>query len=421
MKGYFSLEAVYAKKGDSLILHYGAKDQPRWILIDGGHDGVYEDFLRPHLEELRLRWPQRLDVNGRLPLEMAMVSHADADHIQGILDLTQHMRTSDPGLPRAPVSIDKLWFNSFDDIIDNGTKQGAAVMQRLAQTATLDEPDDLPIPSAMRADPDVRAVVASTRQGRQLRDNANRLAIELNPEYGGGVVMRRDGQKSITKQGAGLEFQLLGPNGKLIEKYRKKWDKDLEDILKNDDASARAASFQDQSAFNLASIMVLAKRGGRTMLLTGDARGDHLIDGLEAEGLLDSEGKIQVDLFKLPHHGSDRNVKKETFQRITATHYVISANGEHHNPEPATLDMLVAGRAKTRRDAYTLYLTFPEEAYRNISEEAANAKKKLREQKEALEAIDSWIKTKKPAECTVVYRQTDRRSVVVDLGPEKVL
>ena len=32
----FTLEAVRAKHGDSLILHYGPEDAPRFILIDGG-------------------------------------------------------------------------------------------------------------------------------------------------------------------------------------------------------------------------------------------------------------------------------------------------------------------------------------------------------------------------------------------------
>ena len=38
--------------------------------------------------------------------------------------------------------------------------------------------------------------------------------------------------------------------------------------------------------FNLSSIVVLARSGRRTLLLTGDARSDDIIDGLEGEGLL---------------------------------------------------------------------------------------------------------------------------------------
>ena len=52
----FTLEALEAEQGDSLILHYGRTDRPRFIIIDGGPDGVYESSLRPRLEELQQRW-----------------------------------------------------------------------------------------------------------------------------------------------------------------------------------------------------------------------------------------------------------------------------------------------------------------------------------------------------------------------------
>ena len=420
MQGFFSLEAVYAKKGDALILHYGNAEKPRWMLIDGGHNGVYSEFLQPHLEELRQRWPSRWTEKKKLPFEMIMVSHADADHLQGILDLTEHMRGDDLGRPPAPIQTDRLWFNGFDDVIANDSDSGRAVTASLAQTASFDEPDAMAIPAEMRADRDTRAVVASTRQGRNLLSTAERLEIRSNPEFEGGVVMRGDGIPSKWSQGEGMEFHLLGPDEKRIKSFRRKWKRDLTKILADERESAESASFKDSSVFNLASIMLLAIRGEHRMLLTGDARGDHLILGLEEEGFLDAEGKIHLDLFKLPHHGSDRNVKVDTFKCITADHYLISANGEHGNPEPKTLDMLVEGRAATTDTDFKIHLTFPEEAHLLISDAQADKKKKLRKQKDALEAVDDWIKTRRPPNCEVVYRDRERRSLVVDLGDEKV-
>ena len=49
----FVLEAVFAKKGDALILHCGEKKDPHWILVDGGV-GVWAKFLRPRLNEIRV-------------------------------------------------------------------------------------------------------------------------------------------------------------------------------------------------------------------------------------------------------------------------------------------------------------------------------------------------------------------------------
>ncbi len=58
-------------------------------------------------------------------------------------------------------------------------------------------------------------------------------------------------------------------------------------------------------------------------------------------GLLEESGTIHVDLFKVPHHGSDRNVNRKMFETILADVYVISANGKHSNPDFATLTWIL--------------------------------------------------------------------------------
>jgi hypothetical protein len=92
--------------------------------------------------------------------------------------------------------------------------------------------------------------------------------------------------------------------------------------------------------------MLFAKAEGRTMLLTGDGRSDHLLDGLLQAGLLDINGSLHVDLLKLPHHGSNRNITKTFFRKITADTYVASANGRDGNPDLATLIWLVESAAE---------------------------------------------------------------------------
>jgi beta-lactamase superfamily II metal-dependent hydrolase len=58
------------------------------------------------------------------------------------------------------------------------------------------------------------------------------------------------------------------------------------------------------------------------MLLTGDARGDKILEGLEKVKLLKPRGKMHEDILKVPHHGSSRNMEPIFFERITADHYV---------------------------------------------------------------------------------------------------
>ena len=80
----FTLEALPAKHGDCLILHYGPDGDPSLILIDGGPDTVYRQVLLPRLSQIK----EERSISGPLPISLAMVSHIDDDHINGLLDLT---------------------------------------------------------------------------------------------------------------------------------------------------------------------------------------------------------------------------------------------------------------------------------------------------------------------------------------------
>ncbi len=422
MSGWFSLEAVYAKKGDALILHYGTKTNPKWILIDGGHTGVYDEFLQPRLDEIRLENADRLDEDGCLPLDLVIVSHADADHIKGILDLTSHMRRSkDPGRSPPPVSFNDLWFNGFEDIIANTTAEGASVLASMAEAASAHGTTDVLMSDELPEDDDVQAVIASTRQGRQLLADAKFLSIEVNDVTNGNLLMRDDDHFLEVSFPSNMKMIILAPDKRRIDSLRRKWKRDLEGILEKERerAAADAAAFDDSSPFNLASTMIFVERQNRTMLLTGDGRGDHLIEGLEAAHLLDN-GKLHVDVFKLPHHGSDRNVEAGTFEAITARHYLVSANGEHDNPDTSTLDMLAQGRKAARDDEYTVHFTFPKRAFSLISEEAANRKAKLRKQKNALKKLDDWLRTKKPPNMRASFREQTMHSIAIDLDTENV-
>jgi len=105
----------------------------------------------------------------------------------------------------------------------------------------------------------------------------------------------------------------------------------------------------DKSVPNLSSIMFLMECEGKTILFTGDGRGDFIIEGLQTAKLLDSKGKLHVDVFKVPHHGSVRNATEDFFDVVTADTYIISADGRHDNPDFETLAWIVQSAKKQKR------------------------------------------------------------------------
>jgi hypothetical protein len=361
----FTLEALQAEFGDSLLLHYGSKESPKYILIDGGPSGVYQAALSKRLEQLRAR-----ETNKQLALQMAMVSHFDRDHITGIISLTNELIEKKEASEPLPYKIIRLWHNSFDDFINTGVKaQSAALGTLIEPPSTI---DDLPLNLSLKSS--ALAVAADVRQGRTLRDNARKLSIRPNAPFKSVVAAPANGRKEVD-MGSGLKLTIIGPNERRIEALQKEWDSTLERLRLAKDAGAAeaiAADFLDRSVPNLSSIIALAEADSKTMLLTGDARGDDILSGLSAAGIL-TDGRARVDLLKLPHHGSDRNVSTDFFRRVAADNYVISANGKHGNPDLRTLEMISEARGQSQ---FTIHLTNKEPRLdRFFAEEKKRGKK----------------------------------------------
>jgi hypothetical protein len=361
----FSLEVRRARKGDCLLLHFGSKEDPGLIMIDGGPKNVFKPHLKPRLEQIRTA--RGLSNRDSLPIDLLMVSHVDDDHIQGILDLTKEMvEALDERKPQL-VRVLSFWHNSFDDIIGNKPEEltaafrshfgAAATSGELPADATLDVDDE----SGEMTDEiviDNLKVLASIEQGYRLRLDAEKLGFPRNPEFDGKLIIAKENAERL-EFGRGLAFTVAGPMKRQVEALRKKHDAWLRDLKSKGKSPPQAlAAYLDESVPNLSSLVLLAEAEGKRMLLTGDARGDKIIEGLQLTGLLGAGGDstMHVDLLKVPHHGSSNNLERDFFERITADHYVFSGNGEHGNPEREAMEMLFDAR---RGAKYTVHLTYP--------------------------------------------------------------
>ena len=358
----FMLEALKARHGDCLLLHWGTSTAPSLALIDGGPERVYREVLRPRLRQLA---QAHGDV---LPIELLMVSHIDDDHINGVLDLaveldgnTGHVMQDDGAMP---VRVLRLWHNSLEGLLDDdlATAQTRAVTASVASSladlgGTNTNGKDSKGTDTRGTDKaqQLGMVLASVPQGQQLHALANKLKWKMNPGFSAPpLVTQRQGGKTIALKG--LTLKVLGPSLDAVEALRKAWRTHRKDEV--------LAAYSDRSPYNLSSIIVLAGFDGATMLLTGDARGDHVLEGLEQAGLLDKEGRIHVDVLKLPHHGSKNNVTPEFFERIAADHYVVSGDCVRFpNPAKDAMDWLKQARGK---DDYTVHCTYDLEYMHDI-------------------------------------------------------
>jgi hypothetical protein len=367
----FTLEALPAQEGDCLLLHWGTVDKPRLAVIDGGPGRVYENSLKPRLDKIAAK-----RTTAPLVIDLVMVSHVDNDHIVGIKKLFRHLK-AEAGKPddQRTLKADRLWHNTFNDIVGDGidkyyrsftasftaSKDGEPtkeVVDRLKEN--LEEKGEGGEKAAHVAY-DIGLILAGHGESRELRDSHKTLHQQqdiaaLNHPF------RKDNKPTLItaemtpapEDLAGLSFRVAGPLQAQIEALQRDFDK----FLKKKGLSAEAvlAAYADTSVPNLSSIVTLVTMDGKSILLTGDARGDYVIDGLKKAKILKG-GPLKVDILKVPHHGSARNLEKGFFETIVADTYVVSADGKHGNPDRESIEWLIDARGRNAR--YDIVLTYP--------------------------------------------------------------
>ena len=319
-----SIEMLPARHGDCLWVEYGTARERHRLLIDGGPGFAYEQGLRAKIAAL----PER---DRRF--ELAVCTHIDADHIEGVIRLL--------GEPALGCVYREIWYNAWPQISAGmpdafGAVQGeylAALIRKrkLAWNAAFPERDGVRT-----------AAVAKALD-----------AIELP---------------------GGARLTLLSPGPDLLAKLAKVWDKELELAgiepdqpeealarLKRDrkfkahvsfglegpDPKALAAApfAEDGGAPNGSSIAFLLEAGGRSALLLGDAHPGVVVANLDRLLAARGQSRLAVDVVKLPHHGSENNVNRELVARVAADHWLYSSDGTFFDhPDPEAVARVVAGK-----------------------------------------------------------------------------
>ncbi|MBB5695981.1 ComEC/Rec2 family competence protein [Muricoccus pecuniae] len=293
----FRLTMLPANEGDSLILSYGESDAEgalRHVLIDGGRKASW-----PHLEKALTAIKDRGEA-----IELMVLSHIDADHIDGLLAMAQ--ATAVPLVPKA------VWYNGY---------------AQLAQVP-------------LGAGPQAYGFPAAESYSLALEEKG----WDANVAFGG-KPLAVEGQRQPIDI-ADLSVTLVSPDREKLRVLRSEWDQwrstrpgvralAKRPMPKTLDVDALSApSKEDTSAPNGSSIAFVARYKGRSVLLGADAHPDTLLASLER--LAGEDGTFAVDLIKLPHHGSRANLTREVVEKLDCRRFAISTSGAvfgHPDPE----------------------------------------------------------------------------------------
>ena len=317
------LHVVQAEYGDCFILESKLGTDSMNVLIDGGPYQTFEKHLKPTL--------QKLPLNGKL--DLIILSHIDNDHIIGLLDLLEEIKTEREKGIKEFIKIAKLWHNSFSDLfqLDIEPKtlfKNIFLSQNFISREQVEKSKNIITSIIMKG----------FQQGSDLTLLAKSLKITINPGFKK-LILVNDLSKSIRLKH--FTFQILGPTKKNLEKLREEWKYWLSKNGRVLNSEFELFQILDKSIPNLASIMFLAQIKNKKILFTGDGLGQDIIKVLSQNAMFDKHGKFHVDILKVPHHGSDRNASAEFFDTVYADYYVISANGRDDNPSPDTLKWII--------------------------------------------------------------------------------
>lgn len=325
------LIVVQAEYGDCLLLESSDGNKSKFILIDGGPSQTYEKNLKPTLDAI---------LAGK-NLDLVILSHIDNDHVLGLLDLFEAIKRERESSGSKVLKVSGLWHNSFSDLIRSNSDANK-LMQNLFSSRqffaidTENKISELPALGALKG----------ICEGRDLTKLAQSLNIPINSQFGGEPIVMKEDDSVIKLQN--LKFYILGPSQKNLEKLRKIWDRwgRGHTQLGVTPKDYEALQILDSSITNLSSIMFMVEYDEKKLLFTGDGVGRDVLEVLSEKKMLNSKGRLHVDILKVPHHGSERNVSEQFFNTITADVYIISANGRDDNPSFLTLKWIIQSGKK---------------------------------------------------------------------------
>jgi len=305
---FFRVELLPARLGDCIWIEYGRNDDVYRILIDGGPVSTFEN-----IQKRLARAPA-----GDRAFELILLSHVDADHIEGLVRLF----AENP----LPFVVDEVWFNGWRQMNRAhgllGGLQGEFLSALLAER----------VPQAWRADSPPWLVPTQGGLPTHRLDGGMKLTL-LSPNPTKLDRMAKAWKRAIQKEGFSpgdlkAAWKELAKRKKFLPK------KGLLGTTPNLDALLRKQFLRDDAIPNGSSIAVLAEYEGKSILLLADAHPDLVTSSVERLCKERGTNRLAVDAVKVAHHGSKHNTSVALLKLLDSSRYLVSTNGDQfHHPD----------------------------------------------------------------------------------------
>ncbi|MCW3466197.1 AVAST type 1 anti-phage system MBL fold metallo-hydrolase Avs1a [Chitinophaga nivalis] len=356
-----------AKNGDCFLISFGKTDEEKeYLLIDCGYVDTFQKYLKNDLIKIG---------NGGGILEKLILTHIDADHIQGAIRFLK-----DNNAERF-ITIKEVWHNTYRHLSEQKEGEIDTKQERILQQIIR---RGYPQNESKQGEQGISAEQGTTVGALLLQGK-----YSWNSDFNNQAVCI---EKSRVALSLDASIYLLSPDKQKLEKLKNLWSDELKRYDANfnsgnselyDDAfemllswekekvkvapkqiSAKAETLEellktpfdeDNTATNGSSIAFVLQVQNKKMLFLADAHPGLIVQSLKT---YQNEGTIIFDLIKVAHHGSFGNISRDLLNKIDSERYLISTNGQRNNhPDKETIAHIITRKADFHRKLYFNYIT----------------------------------------------------------------
>lgn len=292
------IEILQAGTGDSIWISHNKKN----VVIDGGKSTSAIN-ARYHL----LPPDENID--------LLVVTHIDSDHIAGVITLVEQMKKQNE-----THRLSQVWFNF----------------------PKKEKSDEYSVPEG-----NTLSSILCKIDGLLWCNNTS--------EYIGQTVSIGDIKLHVLAPDYDVADEYIPHAPKVYGVENADWGVELKKLIENVDDDDL-----DEGGPNSQSIVILVECEEKKILMPGDCTPKELNDALHSYNKT-TGCPLELDLMKLPHHGSLRNITKNIFTEIACKNFVISTkvNKKYCFPHKETIAKLICYRNNTDKTV-NVYFNYQE-------------------------------------------------------------
>lgn len=301
------------KSGDCIAMRYGdlvkGKEMQTVIVVDGGYAGTWKDKLKPFLRQY-----YNCEINGKLHIDIVILSHPDLDHLSGLVEMAK-----DEDVEIGRIMMHRPW----EELLPSWFRDG-----RITKDSLKDRLGDAFEKAKELDDVTKNVTKPKLNVGKCNHKGASITILGPTSEFYKTCIANCE----KTPQQANNVVNL--PQSQSLKKSI-----DFEPYIEGE---IKWYDDENTSAINESSLIILFEYDGVKVLLTGDAGKKGLTKAINYAHLKGIKLN-DCNIIKMPHHGSRKNVNPSIMDAFVGSEmlfYSCASDDLGHHPSKRLINLM---------------------------------------------------------------------------------